>query len=245
MRSGTTAWSAARRNWAVPAPSMRSVDEPAPEMLAPMRPRNRQRSNISGSRAALSITVVPLAATAAISRFSVAPTLGNSSTTRPPSISDADASMLPCTTSTRAPSSVRPRTCMSMGRGPKSSPPGRATVAFTAAGQHGPEDDDRCPEPLDDVVGGHRGDLRGHVDAQRGRVDRIPLDGAAHGPQELGHEIHIDYAGHVAEPVGALGQQRGRHELERRVLGPRHCHRALQSRAGANDYPLDRHPQSL
>ena len=79
MRSPMTVWSAARRNWAVPAPSTTSVDEPAPEMLAPMRSRNRQRSNISGSRAALSITVVPLAATAAISRFSVAPTLGNSS----------------------------------------------------------------------------------------------------------------------------------------------------------------------
>ena len=36
-------------------------------------------STISGSRAALSISVVPSASTAAISRFSVAPTLGKSS----------------------------------------------------------------------------------------------------------------------------------------------------------------------
>ena len=39
---------------------------------------------ISGSRAAFSMTVSPLASTAAVSRFSVAPTLGNSSTTRAP-----------------------------------------------------------------------------------------------------------------------------------------------------------------
>ena len=40
---------------------------------APMRRSIRQRSTISGSRAAFSITVVPRARTAAVSRFSVAP----------------------------------------------------------------------------------------------------------------------------------------------------------------------------
>ena len=45
-----------------------------------MRLRNAARSVISGSRAAFSMTVVPLASTAAVMRFSVAPTLGNSST---------------------------------------------------------------------------------------------------------------------------------------------------------------------
>ena len=38
--------------------------------------RNFARSTISGSRAAFSMTVVPSAAVAAMSRFSVAPTLG-------------------------------------------------------------------------------------------------------------------------------------------------------------------------
>ena len=41
-------------------------------------------STISGSRAALSITVVPLASTAAMRMFSVAPTLGKSSRMSPP-----------------------------------------------------------------------------------------------------------------------------------------------------------------
>jgi hypothetical protein len=54
---------------------------PAPVMRAPIELRNAARSAISGSRAALSMTVVPLAITAAMSRFSVAPTLGNSSIT--------------------------------------------------------------------------------------------------------------------------------------------------------------------
>ena len=55
------------------------VDVPAPSMRAPMATSIEQRSTISGSRAALSITVVPLASTAAITRFSVAPTDGKSS----------------------------------------------------------------------------------------------------------------------------------------------------------------------
>ena len=65
-------------------PSISIVDVPAPITCAPMRSRNAARSVTSGSRAAFSMTVVPLASTAAHMRFSVAPTLGNSSTTRAP-----------------------------------------------------------------------------------------------------------------------------------------------------------------
>ena len=49
-----------------------------------MRLSSVARSAISGSRAALSMTVVPLASTAAMRAFSVAPTLGNSSRMRAP-----------------------------------------------------------------------------------------------------------------------------------------------------------------
>ena len=103
-----------------------------------MRLSISHRSAISGSRAALSITVVPLAAAAAMTRFSVAPTLGNSSSTLVPSRFGARATMLPWTTSSSAPSSPRPRTCMSMGRGPRSSPPGRATLASPQRASMGP-----------------------------------------------------------------------------------------------------------
>ena len=54
------------------------VCEPSPEIFAPIAIKNSPRSTTSGSRAALSIVVTPLAKTAAVIMFSVAPTLGNS-----------------------------------------------------------------------------------------------------------------------------------------------------------------------
>ena len=51
---------------------------PSPAILAPILIKNSPKSTTSGSRAALSIVVTPLASTAAVSRFSVAPTLGKS-----------------------------------------------------------------------------------------------------------------------------------------------------------------------
>ncbi len=73
MRSAMTSWSTP---WSVCPPSMRMVLVPAPSMTAPIPLRKAHRSTISGSRAAFSITVTPSAAVAAMSRFSVAPTLG-------------------------------------------------------------------------------------------------------------------------------------------------------------------------
>ncbi len=75
-RSGTVVCSAGCR---AGTPSTSRVEPPTPPMRAPMVMSRWHRSTISGSRAALSITVVPVARTAAISRFSVAPTLGKSS----------------------------------------------------------------------------------------------------------------------------------------------------------------------
>ena len=54
---------------------MREV--PRPEIFAPIAIRQWPRSSISGSRAALLITVSPLASVAAISAVSVAPTETN------------------------------------------------------------------------------------------------------------------------------------------------------------------------
>ena len=86
-RSGTTAWAAGRSS-STPSISMREV--PAPRTTAPMAPNMAARSMTSGSFAAFSITVVPLARAAAMRRLSVAVWLGYSSTTlvptsRPPS----------------------------------------------------------------------------------------------------------------------------------------------------------------
>ena len=59
-------------------PSMVMMEPPAPSMWAPMSQSMFAKSTISGSRAALAMTVWPFATTAAMSVFSVAPTLGKS-----------------------------------------------------------------------------------------------------------------------------------------------------------------------
>ncbi len=60
-------------------PSITRVEVVIPSIWAPIATSIWHRSVISGSRATLSITVLPEASTAAISRFSVAPTEGKSS----------------------------------------------------------------------------------------------------------------------------------------------------------------------
>lgn len=107
---------------------MRSVELPAPEIRAPIPRSIMQMSTISGSRAALSITVSPRASTAAITRFSVAPTLGKSSRISAPcSPSGASAMTKPCSPETSAPIRASPAMCMSRPREPIASPPGWAT----------------------------------------------------------------------------------------------------------------------
>ena len=72
MRSGITAMArAARRS----TPSMWMVEVPAPAICAPILVRHSARSTISGSRAAFSMTVSPLASDAAIMATWVAPTV--------------------------------------------------------------------------------------------------------------------------------------------------------------------------
>ena len=73
MRSGSTVWTAPPSS---APPSMVRTCVPRPAILAPIAIRQAARSAISGSRAALRMVVVPVAATAASRRFSVAPTEG-------------------------------------------------------------------------------------------------------------------------------------------------------------------------
>ena len=136
-----------------------------PRIRAPMCVRKSARSEISGSRAAFSMTVVPLARTAAMRTLSVAVWLGYSKTirwptSRPSRPPGTRPSMLPCTVWNTAPNVERPWRWMSMGRLPKSSPPGSDTLAIARAGQQGPEDDDRGTHLLHQLVG-RLGDERG------------------------------------------------------------------------------------
>ena len=125
-RSGTTAWRVGR-SASTPSISMREV--PAPRTTAPMSQSMAARSATSGSFAAFSMIVVPLARTAAMSRLSVAVWLGYSRTTlvptsRPPGTVPRTS---PCDDSKRAPMALRPLRWKSIGRSPKSSPPGSGT----------------------------------------------------------------------------------------------------------------------
>ena len=118
---------------------MCSVDVPAPSIRAPIRVSIVQMSTISGSRAALSIVVAPRASTAAITRFSVAPTLGKSSTMSAPcSPSGASAMTKPCSPEISAPIRASPAMCMSSPREPMASPPGWATRTYPRRASSGP-----------------------------------------------------------------------------------------------------------
>ena len=96
------------------------------------------RSTISGSRAALSSTVTPLASTAAVKMFSVAPTLGNFNSMLAPVSFFAVTRMPSLFSSNCAPIASRPATCKSIGREPKSSPPGIAMSALPYLPTSGP-----------------------------------------------------------------------------------------------------------
>ena len=115
------------------------VEVPSPVISAPIELRKVTRSAISGSRAAFSITVLPSAKTAAMSKFSVAPTLGKFSSTLPPTSFSASPSIYPWLLVKEAPSSSRPFRCISIGLCPKSSPPGTDTFALPNLASSGPK----------------------------------------------------------------------------------------------------------
>ncbi len=103
-----------------------------------MRLSRPARSATSGSRAAFSITVVPLARTAAMRRVSVAVWLGTSRMMRLPMRESHRPSMTPWDSSKVAPRASRPVRWSSTGRDPKSSPPGMDTQARPQLARRGP-----------------------------------------------------------------------------------------------------------
>ncbi len=119
-------------------PRMVNVEDPAPDTCAPILFSIAQRSAMSGSRAALSMTVSPSARTAAMRMFSVAPTDGKASRMVAPCNFSAVATTQPCSISLWAPSRRRPDWCMSSGREPMASPPGSATTARRHRATRGP-----------------------------------------------------------------------------------------------------------
>ncbi len=82
--------------------------------------------------------MTPSAKTDAINKFSVAPTEGNSKNTSDPINRSARPFISPCSCEKVAPSCSSPFKCISMGRDPKSSPPGIATRARPILASNGP-----------------------------------------------------------------------------------------------------------
>ena len=137
MRSGTTACCTGF-NDPRSTPTIVNVDEPIPEICAPISTSKSHKSATSGSRAAFSIIVSPLACTAAVRMFSVAPTDGKSRVMCAPCKLSARASMLPFDKSNSAPIAVSPAMCISIGRVPKSSPPGISSRTWPLHANNGP-----------------------------------------------------------------------------------------------------------
>ena len=196
-------------------PSTSIVDVPAPSMCAPIALRRSARSEISGSRAALSMTVVPLASAAAMRMFSVAPTLGNSSVTaapRKPVGEAADIAVLELEgraerLEARQVHVDRPRTEVVATR--------ERDAGLAAPGEQGTEHADRRPHPLDQVIRRLGVDLVRRAKADRGAFT-LALD--ADRAEQLGHRGDVRDARDVGEDVLTRCEQRRRHQQQRRVL---------------------------
>ena len=135
MRSATTVKSAACIR---ETPSIVMVLVPAPLTLAPIAFKKSARSTISGSCAAFSITLIPLANTAAIIAFSVPVTVTMSIKIRAPTSFFAVARMKPFSTCTSAPSACMALMCKFTGRAPIAQPPGKDTSAWPYLASSGP-----------------------------------------------------------------------------------------------------------
>ena len=160
------------------------------------------RSTISGSRAALSMTVVPSASTAAIRMFSVAPTLGKSSQICAPESRRASATRKPCSMSNSAPSRSSPESaCRAGGSRWRRRPAGRPGPA--AAREQRAEHADRGAHPSHELVGGL---VPIGSRARRWRRRRVPpcAGGRPRRPGRAAprHDRHVEDVGHVRERGG-------------------------------------------
>ena len=124
-----------------------------PSIWAPIATSISHRSMISGSRATLSMTVVPSASTAAISRFSVAPTLGKSSQSfAPVSRPATSATTKPCSMRTFAPELGQPGDVHVQAAGADVVAARQRHLGPAAAGDQRAEHADRGAQPADQVV---------------------------------------------------------------------------------------------
>jgi hypothetical protein len=113
-------------------------------------------------------------------------------------------------------------------------------LRLPAAGHERTEHGDGRADPPDQVVVGLvPGPLR-----HRDRDAAVAADHlAAEAPQHLAHDRHVEDVGHVGQDGGALGEQRGRHELQDAVLRAAHRDLSREPRATGDEEAV--HPASL
>ena len=199
---------------------------PAPETFAPMRFRKSARSTISGSRAALSMTVSPSASTAAIIRFSV----------------PGDRDLVEDETGAAQTSCLRPNVavfdldgCAHRAQAGHVQIDGPCTNR-TAAGQghvrpaespeQRTEDQNGCPHGLDQFIRSRIVIEIGGIDLDSHPVVNRRLD--THAAEQFDGRRHIPQMRHIADNDPLVGQYRRRQDRQRRVL-----------RAGNSDLALE------
>ena len=124
--------------WSFPTPLIVRQFVPTPVIFAPASFRKWQSCVISGSCAALYRTVVPSANTAAMSTFSVAPTLGNGRQISAPFSPSVSARICFSSLRKRTPIQVSAVSWISTGRLPIIQPPGRSILTLPHLPSRGP-----------------------------------------------------------------------------------------------------------
>ena len=192
---------------------------PMPSIRAPMAFRQRARSPISGSRAALASTVRPSASAAAISRFSVAPTETNGNTmvaprSRPLTVAVDVAAVEP----ERRAHLLQALEVQVDRPGADRAAARQRDARLARAGQQRAEHQDRGAHLAHDVVGRLGAGDRA-AERQRAAVVADRIDGDAVLGQQQAHGLDVGKPRHVAEHQALVGQQGGGHQRQGGVLG--------------------------
>ena len=207
---------------------MERMLDPIPVIRAPMETSMRHRSWMCGSEAAFSIVVSPSASTAAMRAFSVAVTEASSRKIRAP-FSLLASSVKEVPTSTRVPSSVRARKCVSSGRRPIPSPPGRRQDDPSLARQERSGEQDGGADLLGEV---RRDLLPGNVQALEAPPVMSELfRRTAQGLEDLDHDVHVFDLRQVREDHGLVSEKRRGEAGKRGVLVPARLDTALEGEA--------------
>ncbi len=215
-RSGMATWDAGRSS---STPSISIRDVPAPSILAPMPVSMAARSLTSGSRAAFSITVVPLASTAAMSRLSVVVWLGNSRTIRVPAKPVAPALDVAVLGPEGHPQLLESPQVHVDRPAAEVVPAGQRDPGPAVAGEERAEHDEGGPDALDELVGRDRGHVGRDVDVEDACCPLAVVDGGhTERRQHLGHDRDVGDGRHVGDAMASGCQQAGGHALEHGVL---------------------------